>query len=192
MHVGPEGYVLLFVSVFAEQIGLPLPATPVLLAAGALAATGGLNVAFIIIVSLAASLLADLLWYRAGASGNQRINRFLNRHSGSRILRATERLFGEYGGSSLLFAKFIPGLSLALPPLSGMYGMNVSQFVLFDTLGALIWAGGFTVMGYFFGSTLYACCTQIRPLVWLLAIAIVSAAAIGWRRSLSRTHSTQC
>lgn len=74
---------MLFAWVF-EQIGLPLPAAPMLVAAGAVAAGGSLNVMLVVVVALAASVLADYLWYRAGAFGSDTVNRFLRRHPNAR------------------------------------------------------------------------------------------------------------
>jgi len=188
MHVGPEGYLLLFVCVFAEQIGLPLPATPALLAAGALAATGGLSMPLIIVVAVAASVLSDFLWYHAGGLGNKRMRDFLGRHPESRILRRAERLFARYGGSSLVFAKFVPGLSLVLPPLSGTYGISAARFLLFDSLGSFVWAGSFAGIGYFSGSTMHDMVIQIswRWFGWLLAAIAFSIAVVGFGRALLR------
>src|SRR5215472_692709 len=122
IHPGPEGYLLLFAWVFAEQIGLPLPAAPALLAAGALAAGGSINLFLLVGIAVAASVLPDYLWFRAGSFGSDAMSRFLRRHPGSRVLRRAESLFTRYGNRSLLFAKFVPGLSLAAPPLSGLCG----------------------------------------------------------------------
>ena len=87
IHTGPGGYLILGAWVFAEQIGLPLPATPALLAAGALAAAGRLNAAVVVATAVAASVLADYLLFRAGALGGDAVNRFLRRHGNSNLLR---------------------------------------------------------------------------------------------------------
>ena len=149
LHTGLEGYLLLFGWVFAEQIGLPLPAAPILVVAGALAATGSLNFALLISAALSASLLADYLWYRAGAFRQSAIQRFKSRHRNSRVLRNAERLIERYGSRSLIFAKFIPGMSLAAPPLSGAYGIKLSEFLVFDALGSMIWSASLVGIGYF-------------------------------------------
>src|SRR5215831_20627625 len=122
MHTGPEAYLLLFAWVFAEQIGLPIPAVPALLAAGALAAGSKLNVVSSAIVALTASVLADYLWYHAGAFRSEMVGRFLRRYPNSRVLYAAEHWVRRYGARSLVFAKFVPGLSLAAPPLTGLCG----------------------------------------------------------------------
>src|SRR5215467_8229853 len=147
IHPGPQGYLFLFAWVFAEQIGLPFPAAPALIAAGVLAGGGSLNVALVAVVALGASVLADYLWYSAGSFRSEALRRFLQRHPELRVLKCAEHLFARHGSRTLLFAKFVPGLSLAAPPLSGMGGMSVAQFLFFDTLGSLVWTGGFIGTG---------------------------------------------
>src|SRR5437867_3696466 len=76
-----HGYIMLFLFVFAEQIGLPVPALPVLLAAGALAGSKSLNFGFIIILALLASLLSDFIWYQIGRYRGSKVLNFLCRIS---------------------------------------------------------------------------------------------------------------
>ena len=175
IHAGREGYLLLFSWVFAEQIGFPLPAAPALLAAGALAAGGGLNPGLAILVAVVACVLADYLWYRAGTFRKDAVSRYLRRHPDSAILRSAERLVKRYGSRTLLFAKFVPGLSLAAPPLTGLYGVTSTSFLTFDGLGALIWIGSFTGVGYFFGSEVDIAALASSPIVvWFISLAIAS------------------
>ena len=181
LHTGLEGYLLLFGWVFAEQIGLPLPATPTLLAAGALAAAGRLNLALLIGTALSASLFADYLWYRVGIFRRGAINRFKRRHPDSRMLRNAERLIARYGSRSLLFAKFVPGVSLAAPPLNGAGGVKLSEFLLFDALGSLIWSVGLMGIGYLSGRTLKSGSIPLSTSACLLLCAAMAIALAGVR-----------
>lgn len=177
LHTGLEGYLLLSGWVFAEQIGLPLPAAPILVAAGALAATGSLNFALLISAALFASLLADYLWYRAGAFRQSAIQRFKSRHRDSRVLRNAERLIERCGSRSLIFAKFIPGMSLAAPPLSGAYGITLTEFLLFDALGSLIWSASLVGIGYFSAGRIKR---GSIPVLSITCLLIGGAAVIGF------------
>jgi len=152
LQTGPGGYLILGAWVFAEQIGLPIPAAPALLAAGALAAVERLNASLALAAAVGASVLADYLWYRAGAAGSGVLDRFLQRNPRSKMLRLAEQLAARYGSRALLFAKFVPGLSLAAPPLIGLSGTGAAQFLIFDGLGSLIWAGCWVGIGYCAGS----------------------------------------
>src|SRR5262245_1976038 len=90
---------VLFIAIFAEQIGLPLPAAPLLVTAGALAADGVLNPLTALAITLAACVLPDLLWFRVGRRGGDGFLRFLCRLPlcDSSSFERTERLFAKYG-----------------------------------------------------------------------------------------------
>jgi membrane protein DedA with SNARE-associated domain len=151
-----HGYLMLFALVFAEQVGLPLPAVPILLAAGALAGAGQLNFGLTILLALIASLLSDLLWYQIGRSRGSKVLNFLCRVSlePDSCVRLAENTFTRYGPRSLLVAKFLPGFNTLAPPMAGITGMSLPGFLLCDGLGALIWAGSFEVLGYLFSDQL--------------------------------------
>ncbi len=151
-----QGYTVLFVWVLVEQIGLPLPAIPLLLAAGALAGAGRLNIAIAIGVAVLAALLSDIVWYQIGRHRGSRVLQLLCRISlePDWCVRRTEDVFARHGARSLLVAKFIPGLNTVAPPLAGIFRMRLPRFLLFDSLGALLWAGGFAGLGYLFSQQL--------------------------------------
>jgi len=151
-----HGYSVLFAWMAAEQLGLPIPAIPLLLAAGALAGSQRLSLALILLVSVVASLLADTLWYELGRRRGVQVLNFLCRISlePDSCVRKTEQMFGRYGVRSLVVAKFIPGLSTAAPPLAGIFGMRLPRFLLFAGVGALLYAGTFAGIGYLFSAQL--------------------------------------
>src|SRR5580693_3028568 len=115
-----HGAAFLFVAVFVEQIGVPLPAMPWLLAAGALAGTGKMNWAVALSAATLGSLLADLIWFYLGRYRGQRVLNLLCRISlePDSCVRRTENLFTRYGMPGVVVAKFIPGLSTLVPPLA--------------------------------------------------------------------------
>ena len=140
-----NGYILLFGWVLFEQLGLPIPSAPLFLAAGALAHVGYLNLAFILVVAVTASLLSDLFWYQIGRVRGKKVLSFLCRISldPDTCLRDIKKIFTRHGGRSLLVAKFVPGLSTVAPPLAGIFHMAGPQFLLLDGLGAFFLGGGF-------------------------------------------------
>src|SRR3989441_6286609 len=144
------GYVVVFGWVLAEQIGLPIPAVPVLLAAGAVAGTGRLSLAIVLVLAAVASLVSDTIWYWIGRVRGARVLGLLCRISlePDSCVRRTQRLFSARGARSLLIAKFVPGFSTAAPPLAGIVRMPVLQFLAFTGLGGLIWAGLFVGVGW--------------------------------------------
>jgi membrane protein DedA with SNARE-associated domain len=145
-----HGYLVLFVLVLAEQIGLPLPAVPVLLGAGALAGMHQLDGMVAIAVATAASLLSDGIWYQIGRTRGGRVLKLLCRISlePDSCVRTTENTFARYGARSLLVAKFVPGLNTIAPPMAGINGMAPSRFLLLDGLGSLLYVGTFIAIGW--------------------------------------------
>ena len=143
---------VLFIAIFAEQIGLPLPAAPLLMAAGALAAGGALSPATALAVSLAACVLPDSLWFCVGRRGGDGLLRFLSRLPlcDSASFGRTERLFAQYGMPAVAAAKFFPGLSLLMPPLAGAFRISFGRFLCFDALGSLLYAVFFLGLGFLF------------------------------------------
>jgi membrane protein DedA with SNARE-associated domain len=147
---------MLYFFVLAEQIGLPIPAVPILLGVGALAGNGRMSLALGLGVVLAAALPPDLLWYELG---RRRGPRALARICAISLepdwcVRRAETLFGRLGRKLLLVAKFLPGLSAMASPLAGSAGIARWQFIVLDLTGALLWAGSWMAVGYAFRDAL--------------------------------------
>jgi membrane protein DedA with SNARE-associated domain len=144
------GYWVLFAMVLAEQLGLPIPAVPVLLAMGALAGLGKFSFAMALAVAVFACLLADFVWYYMGRLRGQSILKLLCRLSlePDYCVSRTKGLFGRYGDKGLLIAKFLPGFSTIAPPMAGLTRMSPARFLLLDGGGTLLWAGVFLSIGY--------------------------------------------
>jgi membrane protein DedA with SNARE-associated domain len=148
-----QGYIILFLWVLFEQLGFPVPVVPILLAAGALASFGKLNFVLVFGLAFLATLLSDQFWYQVGLRRGSKVLSFLCRISldPDSCVRRTKRIFARYGARSLLVAKFIPGMATVAPPLAGIFHMHLLRFLFFDGLGAFIWVGVFTLLGYQFG-----------------------------------------
>ena len=172
-----HGYAVLFGWVLLEQMGLPIPAAPLLIAAGALARAGKMNLTFALALALIAVILADLFWYSLGRYRGGRILKLLCRISlePDSCVRRTENLFVRHGVHSLLVAKFVPGLNTAAPSLAGIFRMPVRRFMIFDFLGALLWVGSVTSLGLIFSDQLKQ--IALRWSGWLVAVLAGSLAA---------------
>jgi membrane protein DedA with SNARE-associated domain len=180
-----HGYTVLFVWVFAEQLGLPVPAIPILLAAGALAGAGKMSIAAVLGLAVAASLAGDGIWYEIGRRRGGQVLNFLCRISlePDSCVRRTEDIYAKHGVRALVVAKFVPGFSTAAPPLAGAFRMKLTRFLGYDALGALIWAGTFAGLGYIFSDQLESVAAHATRLGgWLLAIVFGGLAAyVGWK-----------
>jgi membrane protein DedA with SNARE-associated domain/rhodanese-related sulfurtransferase len=146
------GLALVFANVLIQQIGLPIPAVPTLIVAGALAADGKFSILAIFAVAFIACALSDTIWYSAGRLYGRRVTNLLCRMSLSpdSCVRQSEYLFERWGRLTLVLAKFVPGGSVITPPLAGTMRLSWWSFALLDGLGAAIWAGVAIGLGVFF------------------------------------------
>lgn len=151
-----HGHAVLFTVVLAEQVGLPVPSPPFLLAVGALVGLGRFSLAAALFWTWLASILGDTLWYYLGRRRGRSILRLLCRISlePDSCVRRTEDVIVRYDAGALVFSKFVPGLSTVAPPMAGMVHMKLWRFLAADTAGTLLWGGAYLLAGYFFRTEL--------------------------------------
>jgi membrane protein DedA with SNARE-associated domain len=175
-----HGYVVLLAWVFAEQIGLPIPSMPLLLAAGTLAGTGRMSFFASLFYTVLAAMAADVIWYQLGRRKGIKILQLLCKISlePDSCVRRTEGLFAKEGARSLLLAKFIPGLGTVAPPLAGIFHMRARRFLLFDGLGALLWGSTFLGLGDVFSGQIERVAEYLASFGgWLLVLVIAALAS---------------
>src|ERR1700686_396414 len=174
-----HGYVVLLAWVFAEQLGLPIPSLPVVLAAGALSGTGQLSFWPSLFFITVAALSADSIWYMLGRRKGIRILQILCKISlePDSCVRRTEGIFSKQGARSLLLAKFIPGLSTVAPPLAGIFHMRTRKFLLYDGVGSMIWGGSILGTGYIFSEQIERIAERAAKLGGGLAVLIIGILA---------------
>lgn len=150
------GYILLFAWVLVEQLGIPLPATPVLVAAGMLSAQHALSFPGAWLAAVLASLTADTIWFMVGRRLGHHVLRILCKLSlePTICVRKTQDSFGRRREVTLVIAKFVPGLATLAPPVAGENGMGLGRFLFFDGIGAALWVGALLTAGRLFGDAL--------------------------------------
>lgn len=154
--IAQYGVLFIFACVLVEQAGVPVPAYPVLLVAGSLAARGELSLPALLAAAVVACLLADALWYAAGRRFGTRVLRGLCKLSLSPdgCVRQTESIFTRFGAPSLVVAKFVPGFASVATAMAGSTGVNRVAFVGFDAVGAALWAGLGLALGWLFADAI--------------------------------------
>lgn len=174
-----HGLVLVFANVLLTQSGVPVPAVPILIIAGAFVTQGQIALAPLILVSVTASLIGDTLWYLAGRRYGYRILRTLCRVSiePDSCVKQTENIFERWGPPSLMLAKYIPGFSTIAPPLAGTMGLGFPLFLMYSAVAAVLWAAVPIALGAIFHAEVE------RALEWLEsmgtgAIAVIAAVAL--------------
>jgi membrane protein DedA with SNARE-associated domain len=180
-----HGYWVLVASVFAEGIGLPIPALPVLLGMGALAGLGNFSIWTSLALSVAAALTSDVIWFRLGRIRGSSILNLLCRMSlePDSCVSNTKSLFGRLGARALMVAKFVPGLGATAAPLAGLTRMNPWKFIAADATGAVAWSATYLAAGYVFRDQLELAAEQAGRLGSFLVVVIgaVLGSYVGWK-----------
>ena len=183
--VGRFGAPVVFVLVFLDQLGVPIPSPPMLLAFGALAGAGRIHPLLGLLAAVAGSLCADSAWFQLGRRKGSRVLGWMCRLSlePDSCVSRTRDVVARHGARALLVAKFIPGLDTVGPPLAGMLGIGVPSFLFWSAAGALLWVGVFGGLGYALGHDIQGVIETMDRFSGrlLLAAAVLFLAYVGWK-----------
>ena len=170
-----HGEIVLLAVVFLEQIGLPLPSMIFLIAAGALVGTGQLDAFRVISLSFLATMVADILWFQLGSKFGTRVLALLCRISfePDTCVRMAEQTYRRHGLRVLLMSKFVPGLSTVAPPLAGALQLGLRRFLLFDSIGAILWVVVSVAIGYALSDQLEVVAAFLARMGLTLVIGLV-------------------
>lgn len=154
-HYGDWTYAILFAVIFVETglVIMPfLPGDSLLFTAGAIAATGALNVWLLIALLFIAAVVGDSVNYWLGSRLGKAVFRRYPGIFKPEYLKTTEAFYEQYGGKTIVLARFVPIVRTFAPFVAGVGKMRYGYFLSYNVLGAAIWAGGVTVLGYVFGN----------------------------------------
>lgn len=184
--IAEYGLLLVFVGVLVEQLGVPLPAYPLLMLTSALAARGQFHVLALLATAVAACLIADSVWFQIGRAHGRRVLRVLCRISLSPdgCVRQTESVFTRFGPASLIVAKFVPGFASVATALAGAMHIRRAPFLLFDAIGAALWVGVALALGHVFAPAIDDIVDTLARLgrwgLMLVALAVALFVAAKW------------
>src|SRR5713226_6757602 len=170
--------------VVAEQFGIPLPAVPALLGFGALVAHGRGSIPLMLGTLAIVALTVDFAWYEFGRRRGARVLTGLCRLSVEPdfCVRRAQNVFGRFGASAMLVAKFVPGLTTIVPPLAGVVAVGRIRFALYDLAGVVLWAGLWIGVGYVFSDAVAVIAARVATLgLWLVVgvAAVLGAYIVG-------------
>ena len=170
-----HGLALVFANVLLTQSGVPVPAVPVLIVAGAFVAEGQIALAPLLLATVIASLIGDSIWYVAGRHYGYRVLRTLCRIAiePDSCVKQTETIFERWGAASLMVAKYVPGFATVAPPLAGTMRLELPRFLGYSAVAALLWAGAPIALGAVFHAEVE------RALAWLEDMGTGALAVIG-------------
>lgn len=176
------GYAGLFIIVFAESgllVGFFLPGDSLLFTAGFLASQGLLSLALLLPLLFIAAVTGDSVGYAFG----KRVGRRLFEREDSRFfrkkhIRRAEEFFAKHGGKTIVIARFVPVVRTFVPIVAGMGVMEYRRFIVYNVVGALLWAVGVTLAGYLLGNVIPHAESYLLPIV--AVIILVSTAPTAW------------
>jgi membrane protein DedA with SNARE-associated domain len=183
-----HGYSILFAAIFAHEIGLPVPGPLFLLAAGALAAAGKLDLVPVLGLAVTACVLADWVWYEAGRRWGDQVLHFIHRFTRDPAAhdRRAKETFARYGTPILVLDKFVPGLDAVAPPLAGTTGTSRLRFLAFEAVGASLYACVYAGLGYVFSHDLDRAAAYVGRAGKILACLAFAGLCIYAARKLVR------
>jgi membrane protein DedA with SNARE-associated domain len=158
-HLVQHGATLVFANVFAQQIGVPLPAEPILFVSGSLAAKGLLSPMRVVMATVVAAAIADTIWFLLGRRFGPAVRRLFRRRSRAPSPEPTQRgggWFERWGLRALLVARFVPGGTQLIVPVVGARQIPFAVFFLYDLAGIVLWAALPFMGGMFFHDQLEA------------------------------------
>jgi membrane protein DedA with SNARE-associated domain/rhodanese-related sulfurtransferase len=174
------GLWVVFICVLLDQGGLPVPAYPPMIVTAALAVDSNESLWPILVVAILAAIVADLLWFAGGRRFGASLLRLMCRISLSpeSCVGRTRRVYGRWGAPSLILAKYIPGFAAVATTLAGETGTSLRRFVIYDAIGAALWAGGALALGAIFHEAVEAVLVELERLGHYALVLLLAALAL--------------
>ena len=176
------GYLIVFLGVMLEGVGLPLPGETVLIAAGALAHRGSLTLWETMVMGGLGAVMGGQLGYCVGRFGGRPFVLRWGRYvfiTPERLGRA-ESFFERHGGKAVFAARFIAGLRVFGTLVAGMSSMSWRKFSFYSVLGGVVWATAAVALGYFLWASIGLVEHWIGRVSLLLAAVVALALLLGW------------
>ena len=189
--LGPWALVGILIIVFAEcglLIGFFLPGDSLLFTAGLLVATGFIdtNIAIVCLLITVAAVAGNITGYWIGyKAGPSIFRRPDSRFFRQEYVERTQHFFNQYGGRAIVLARFIPIVRTFITVMAGAANMKYSSYVLYSTIGGVLWGTGVTLLGYFMGNIEF-----VRENIELIILGMVALSIIPIYFELRRHRRT--
>lgn len=185
------GYLGITAIVFAESgllVGFFLPGDSLLFTAGFLSSQGQFHIWLVALLCFLAAFVGDAVGYLIGHRVGRRL---FDRDDGVLFRRQrladAEAFFDRHGGKAVVLARFVPVVRTFTPVVAGMGAMHYPRFAAFNAAGALLWAVGVTLAGYFLGSAVPGVDRYLLPIVALIIlVSLLPGALHVWRERSAR------
>jgi membrane protein DedA with SNARE-associated domain len=182
------GYFAVAGFIFFEDFGVPLPGETMLIAASLYAGAGHLNIFLVGLIAFIAAIAGDNVGYVIGRWGGRELVERYGKYvflTGDRLDRA-EDFFGRHGGKIVVIARFVEGLRQLNGIIAGVAGMHWLRFVMFNAIGAALWVGVWTSLGYLAGNHVETIAKYFTFIA--VAAAVIFVAFVTWHVLRRRRH----
>ncbi len=190
------GYLGLTATIFLESgtiFGFFLPGDSLLFTAGFLASQNIFSIGLLILLLIPAAILGDMFGYATGrALGPKLFSKPESRFFKPKYLLEARAFFVKYGARAIFLARFLPGVRFFVPMVAGVAEMPYRGFLFYNILGAFVWAGGITLLGYFLGRSVPNAEQYLLPAIVLIIIISLAPALLQvWRMRKKSPTDTQ-
>jgi membrane protein DedA with SNARE-associated domain len=155
-YLDKYGYLAVFLAIFMEDFGLPLPGETMLIAGSIYSTIGNMKIGFVVVIAWVAAVLGDNLGYLIGYHAGRRLVLKYGRYfllSPKRVVKL-EAFFDRHGGKVVAAGRFISGMRQFNGVIAGISGMKWRRFLFYNMIGAALWVGAWATIAYYFGSEL--------------------------------------
>lgn len=185
-------YAILFAIIFSETgfVVTPiLPGDSLLFVAGAVAATGGMNVHLVVVLLVAAAFLGNMVNYAIGRWLGKRFftdrkSRWLN----PAHMEKAHAFYDRHGGKAVVISRFLPIVRTYIPFVAGMGQMDPGRFTMFNAAGAVLWVGSLTYAGFFFGNIPWIKGNLTAIILGIIAVSLLPLVVAFVRSKLQRVE----
>lgn len=175
------GYLGIGLLMFLENLFPPIPSELIMPLAGLTVAQGKLQFAPVVVAGVVGTVLGALPWYYLGKIvGEQRLKRLADRYGrwltiSSKDIKEAKRWFDKHGGKAVFFCRIVPGVRTLISLPAGMSSMHLVPFLLYSTLGTLLWVGLLTYAGYALGENYELVEEYLAPVSKIVLVSLIVA-----------------
>jgi len=188
-----QAFWILGINALLHEVGVPVPVLPTALVLAAQDVRGPGDFLLLVAAIVTAMLVGNSVWFAAGRRYGAGVLKFLCRFSltADTCVSRTERAFEQWGWSSLVIGRFLPGVSLVASPLAGALGMGWAKFLALTSAGAALYGLVVLAAGILLRSQIDSALRQLQRLGWQALTALIGALAVyiawrWWRRRVAR------
>lgn len=189
------GYLGIGLLMFFENLFPPIPSELIMPLAGFTVARGQMQFIPAIAAGVLGTVIGALPWYYAGKIlGTERLQQLADKYGkwisiSSKDITKADRWFARHGSKAVFFCRLVPGVRTLISLPAGISGMHLIPFLLYSTLGTLLWVGLLTYLGYVLGDNYELVDEYLGPVSKIVVVTLVIAFILWVVRKNMRRYS---